>query len=121
VELFLPCLASVGPERRIDNFEEGVVIHIKTGQGADPYFDIPMPNSKKGWRKLWIYLRNDADASLPTFTGKHPIPHSNLGYEVAKKDLGKLQPLLTIIQQLWQQGWPQDSDPPHDPRPCESG
>jgi hypothetical protein len=27
----------------------GVVIHVKSGHGADPYFEIPMPRSMKGW------------------------------------------------------------------------
>jgi hypothetical protein len=29
----------------------GVVIHAKSGHGVDPYFNIPMPKSMKGWRK----------------------------------------------------------------------
>jgi hypothetical protein len=27
----------------------GVVIHAKTNQGTDHYFDIPVPKSMKGW------------------------------------------------------------------------
>jgi hypothetical protein len=29
----------------------GLVIHAKSKQGVDPYFDIPMPKSMKGWQK----------------------------------------------------------------------
>jgi hypothetical protein len=35
------------------------------------------------------------------FTGNCPIPQPNWGYELAKKDLRKLQPLCKVIQQLW--------------------
>jgi hypothetical protein len=63
-----------------------------------------MPKSMKGWRKQWFYLRNDADMPLPAFTGNRLIPHHNWGYEVAKKGLGKLQPVHEVIQQLWREG-----------------
>jgi hypothetical protein len=29
----------------------GAVIHVKSGHRADPYLEIPMPKSMKGWRK----------------------------------------------------------------------
>jgi hypothetical protein len=54
--------------------------------------------------KKWFYLRNNADAPLPTFTGNLLVPQPNWGYGVAKKDLGKLQPLREVIQQLRQEG-----------------
>jgi hypothetical protein len=28
---------------------EGVVIHVKSGHGVDPYFNIPMLRLMKGW------------------------------------------------------------------------
>ena len=31
---------------------------------------IPLSKSNKGWHKLWFYLRNDAAAPLPIFTGR---------------------------------------------------
>jgi hypothetical protein len=37
----------------------GTVIHVKSGLGVDPYLEIPMPRSIKGWRKKWFYLKND--------------------------------------------------------------
>jgi hypothetical protein len=54
-----------------------VVIHAKSGHGDDPYFNIPMLKSIKAWWKKWFCLRNDTDASLPVFTGNHPIPQPN--------------------------------------------
>jgi hypothetical protein len=68
----------------------GAVIHVKFGHGVDHYFYIPMPRSMKGWWKKWFYLRNDASASLPKFTGCRPIPLLSWGDGVARKDLGKL-------------------------------
>jgi hypothetical protein len=53
---------------------------------------------------MWFFLRNDTVAPLPVFTGNHPIPQPNWGYEVAKKDLLKLQPLCEVVQQLRQEG-----------------
>jgi hypothetical protein len=52
----------------------GVAIHVRSGHGVDPYFDILTPRSMKGWQKKWFYLRNNTDVLLPTFTDNHPIP-----------------------------------------------
>jgi hypothetical protein len=52
----------------------GTDIHVKLGHGVGPYLEIPMSRSMKGWQKKWFYLRNDAFAPLPMFTGSHPIP-----------------------------------------------
>jgi hypothetical protein len=54
-------------------FLGGTVIHVKSGHGVDPYLEIPMPKSMKGWWKKWFYLRNDASTPLPVFTGGRPI------------------------------------------------
>jgi hypothetical protein len=35
------------------------IIHIKSGYGVNPYFNIPMPRLMKGWQKKWFYLRNN--------------------------------------------------------------
>jgi hypothetical protein len=32
-----------------------------------------MLDSPIRWWKVWFFLRNDADALLPVFTGSHPI------------------------------------------------
>jgi hypothetical protein len=89
VELFLLGPTSVGLKRRTDNFEGGggMVIYVRFRHGIDPYFDIPMPRSMKGWRKRWFYLKNDADARLPTFTG-------NLSYRSFENM--KLKPLYVF-------------------------
>jgi hypothetical protein len=68
----------------------GAVIHIKSGNGADPYLHIPMPRSTKGWQKKWFYLRNDTSAPLPVFTGNRPIPRPTWGHGVDRRDLSKL-------------------------------
>jgi hypothetical protein len=33
-----------------------------------------------GWRKVWFFLRYDADAPLPVFMGSHPVPQPKWGY-----------------------------------------
>jgi hypothetical protein len=58
----------------------------------------------KGWQKKWFYLWNDIDVPLPTFTGNRPVLQPNWGYGVVKKDLGKLQPLREVVQQLQREG-----------------
>jgi hypothetical protein len=78
----------------------GTIIHVKSEHGADPYVNIPMPISMKGWRKKRFYLRNDASVLLPVFTGNRPIPQPTWEYGVAKNDLIRLQPLHEVIQQL---------------------
>jgi hypothetical protein len=76
----------------------GTVIHVKVGHRVDPYLEIPMPRSMKGWWKKWFYLRNDGSAPLPVFTGGCPIPLPSWGDGVAKTDLDKLHPLC---ENLW--------------------
>ena len=39
------------------------------GSRASEYMSIPLSKSNKGWHKLWFYLKNDATAPLPIFTG----------------------------------------------------
>jgi hypothetical protein len=68
----------------------GAVIHVKLRNAVDPYPEISMPRSMKGWRKKWFYLRNDASTPLPMFTGSWPIPPPSWGDGVARNDLGKL-------------------------------
>jgi hypothetical protein len=53
---------------------EGMIIHVKAGHKVDPYLEIPMPRSMKGWRKKWFYLRNYTSTPHPMFTGGRPIP-----------------------------------------------
>jgi hypothetical protein len=53
-----------------------------------------------GWQKLCFFLSNDADMLLPVFTGSHSIPQPNWRYNVAQKDLHRLQPLSEVVQWL---------------------
>jgi hypothetical protein len=69
-----------------------VDIFIRSKPGVDPYFRLLMSDPLVGWQEVWFFLRNDANASLPMFMGRHPIPHPKWGYGVAQKDLYRLQP-----------------------------
>jgi hypothetical protein len=82
----------------------GMDIYIKSGQNVNPYFHLPMSESMNGWQKVWFFLKNDANVSLPMFVASHPVPQHNWGYEVARKDLHRLQTLCEVIQQLWREG-----------------
>jgi hypothetical protein len=76
----------------------GVDIHVKSGHGVDPYFDLPMLESMHEWQKMWFFLRIAAAAPLHTFTSNRPIPRPNWSYGVAKKELHMLQPLHKVVQ-----------------------
>jgi hypothetical protein len=52
----------------------------------------------EGWQKKWFYMRNDASAPLPAFTGGRPIPLPSWEDGVTKKDLGKLHLLRENLQ-----------------------
>jgi hypothetical protein len=82
----------------------GVDLYIRSRHGVDPYFHLPMSKPSNRWQKVWFFLRNDADASLPVFTGSRPIPQPNWRYKVARMDLRRLQPLCEVIQQLLREG-----------------
>jgi hypothetical protein len=75
-----------------------VVIHVKSRHGVDPYFDISIPRLMKWWQKKWFYLRNNAFASVPMFTGSRPISLSSKEDELARRDLGKLHPMCEVLQ-----------------------
>jgi hypothetical protein len=57
------------------------------------------PDLRTGWWKIWFFLRINADASLPKFTGIRPIPQPIQGYGVARKDLCSL-PSVDLFQPL---------------------
>jgi hypothetical protein len=77
-----------------------IVIHVKFGHRVDPFLDIPMPRSMKGWQKRWFYLRNGASTLLPVFTGSRSIPLHSWGDGVARKDLDNFQHMHEALQQL---------------------
>jgi hypothetical protein len=78
----------------------GVDIYVKSWHVFDPYFHLPMFGSTDRWGKVWFFLRNDVDASLPVFMGSCPVPQPNWGYGVARRDLRRLQQLCEVVQQL---------------------
>jgi hypothetical protein len=47
-----------------------------------------------------VLSENDVDEPLPVFTGSQHVPQPNLGYDMAQRDLYRLQPLREVIQQL---------------------
>jgi hypothetical protein len=47
----------------------GAHIHVKSGHGIDPYFNLPMPESVNGWQKMWFFLRNATAAPLLVVMG----------------------------------------------------
>jgi hypothetical protein len=82
----------------------GAVIHVKVVHRVDPYLEIPMPGSTKGWWKKWFYLKNNAFALLPMFTSGCLVSVPSWGEGVTGKDLNKLQPLHEHLQQMRQDG-----------------
>jgi hypothetical protein len=76
----------------------GANIYVKYEYGVDPYFHLPMFESMDGWRKVWFFLRNNADTPLPMFTGSRPVPQLNWGYGVVRRDLRKLQFVHEVVQ-----------------------
>jgi hypothetical protein len=51
MESLLSCLAPAGLGRESGGLGGGMVIHVMSGHGVDPYFDIPMHESVNGGRK----------------------------------------------------------------------
>jgi hypothetical protein len=69
-----------------------VHIYVRFGPNVHPYFLILMADPPIECWRAWFLLRDVADVPLPTFTGSHPIPYPNWGYDVAHMDLRRLQP-----------------------------
>jgi hypothetical protein len=46
-------------------------IHLRHNRALE-YMSLQLSRSNKAWHAQWFYLRNDAAAPLPEFTG-HPI------------------------------------------------
>ena len=62
------------------------------------YMSIPLLKSNKGWHKLWFYLRNDAIAPLPIFTGRLIEEAPDLWrYGTIEKEQKRLGDLLKAI------------------------
>jgi hypothetical protein len=63
-----------------------VNISVCTSPRTEPYFLIPQPGPPVGWRKTWFLLKDEAEASLPTFMGGCPIPHPNWEFSMTRSD-----------------------------------
>jgi hypothetical protein len=79
-----------------------ILVHSRPEAGS--FFSIPLPDPPMKWRKAWFLVKSNADASLPTFMGGHPIPLPNWEYGLAQSDLHKLRALLEVIRGLLQMG-----------------
>jgi hypothetical protein len=66
---------------------------VRSRSRIDPYFCILTSDPLVGWQKVWFFLRNDADALLPTVTSDHPTPQPKWWYSMAQGHIRKLEPL----------------------------
>jgi hypothetical protein len=60
-----------------------VDLFVLFGSGVILYFCLLMSDPLVGWRKVWLFLRNDVDAPLPVVSGSRPIPQPKWGCGVA--------------------------------------
>jgi hypothetical protein len=67
-----------------------VDIFVRSGPRVDHYFHLPTSDPLVRWRKVWFFLKNDADAPLPVFTGSRTFPQPSYRYGVARKNLRML-------------------------------
>ena len=65
-----------------------------------------LSTSNKGWHSHWFYLKNNAAASLPEFTGRlvEEVPDSWRKWGVPEKDKKRIRDDLTAIQILKERG-----------------
>jgi hypothetical protein len=81
-----------------------VDIFVRSGSGVDPYFCFSISDPLVGWRKVWFFLRNNADTPFPVFMGSCPIPQPKWGYGVAQQYIRRLQPLCDVFRRLLRGG-----------------
>jgi hypothetical protein len=67
-----------------------VDVHVRPGQGADPYFCLSVSNPLVGWWRGWFFLQSNATMPLLEVTGRRFAAQPCWGYGVAKKNLWKL-------------------------------
>jgi hypothetical protein len=84
----------------------GVEIYISSGHVVDPFFYLSPTRSIDGWWKVWLYLRNDADALLrsPCSQVASPSLNPSRGTKWLGGNLCRLQPMREVIQQLLHEG-----------------
>jgi hypothetical protein len=56
-----------------------VDIFVRSRPGVDPYFNLSMSDPPVRWQEVWFFLRKNANAPLPVFTGCHNHPPIQMG------------------------------------------
>ena len=66
---------------------------------VNEYPSMHLSTSNKGWHSHWFYVKNDAAAPLPEFTGRliEEVPESWRRWGVPEKDKKKIQDHLAAI------------------------
>ena len=65
-----------------------------------------LSTSNKGWHSHWFYIKDDAAAPLPAFTGRliEEVPESWRRWGVLEKDKKKIQDHLAAVRILKERG-----------------
>ena len=73
---------------------------------VDEYPPMRLSTSNKGWHSQWFYLKNDAAAALPEFTGRliEEAPEPWRKWGGPEKDKMKIQDHITTIHILKENG-----------------
>ncbi|KAK1617237.1 hypothetical protein QYE76_022754 [Lolium multiflorum] len=80
----------------------GVVISIRSSVN---YFDVKLPDSVQGWRKKWLYIREEnhgcAEDNIPPFDGAEKIlRHRSWDAEATEEERTSTEALMTRIHEL---------------------
>jgi hypothetical protein len=68
---------------------------------ADGYISMKGSLSNKGWHQRWFYLRSNADAPLPPYTGRFfEEARKHLDYGPVTADKWKIDTLLQVVKRL---------------------
>jgi hypothetical protein len=77
-------------------------VYVCIAGEVDPYFHLSVSNPLVGWQRKCFFLKNDIDTPLLVVMGRRSAAQPNWGYEVAKKDIHNLWPVLDILKSmLW--------------------
>ncbi|KAK1606699.1 hypothetical protein QYE76_030372 [Lolium multiflorum] len=78
----------------------GVVISIRSTAN---YFDVKLPDSVQGWRKRWLYIREEnhgcAEDNIPPFDGDETLSRS-WDAEATEEERASTEALMTRIREL---------------------
>ncbi|KAK1608563.1 hypothetical protein QYE76_032236 [Lolium multiflorum] len=80
----------------------GVVISVRSSVN---YFDVKLPDSVQGWRKKWLYIREEnhgcAEDNIPPFDGAEKIlRRHSWDAEATEKERTSTEALMTRIHEL---------------------